>query len=157
VEKVYNEVAENYGTSYYHEWAQAGVPRLLWKRGSKLGIEIIARNNGPHLHFVLDGLEIEPIVNKSAVGGQSVTASELRYAYRNRDRLEGKIHFYRDKQEVSAPWVENAALWSGYKPKSAGKYSDSGSGSGGHLADKSSASSKFSRFKASIRNAFGRN
>ncbi|MEM8370567.1 hypothetical protein Q4R87_18250, partial [Morganella morganii] len=103
-----------------HEWHMSGaqsVPKLLWKRGSKLGIEIAASGGGNKIHFALDNLNIKEIISKSGMGGQSITASELRYAYRNRERLGGNIHFYKDDNEVDAPWVSNPEQWNTYKPK----------------------------------------
>lgn len=125
IEAIYREVAEHYGKDNYHEMYTAMpplmgyVPKLLWKRGSKLGIEMTAQNASHHLHFVLDGLLIEHIVNKTPPHGLSITASELRYAYRNRERLKGKIHFYQDRHEVHPPWVSDPKLWKSYKPRNA--------------------------------------
>ncbi|HHR6132380.1 TPA: hypothetical protein ACS72K_004051, partial [Providencia alcalifaciens] len=93
------------------------VPKLLWKRGSKLGVEITASGAGNKIHFILDQLDLEQVVTKAGKNGQSVTASELRYIYRNRERLAGRIHFYQDGVETDAPWVANPKLWSDYSPK----------------------------------------
>ncbi|MCC8374592.1 hypothetical protein CKY10_05155 [Photorhabdus sp. HUG-39] len=126
--KIFKEITSKYNSDYYHvcynkTWLTFE-PRLLWKRGSKLGIEMAARNGRTKIHFVLDGLNIEQVVNKTkgstpleAGPGESVTASELRYAYRNRERLAGRIHFYRDGKEVIAPWDENPTLWQNYIPQ----------------------------------------
>ncbi|EPK4062692.1 RHS repeat-associated core domain-containing protein, partial [Morganella morganii] len=106
IHSVYKEVRKNPGSTQYHEWHMSGaqsVPKLLWKRGSKLGIEIAASGGGNKIHFALDNLNIKEIISKSGMGGQSITASELRYAYRNRERLGGNIHFYKDDNEVDAP------------------------------------------------------
>jgi len=123
IKSIYKEVADNYKKDWYYEvhTGSPGVtgyaPRLLWKRGSKLGIEMTAQNDAiHHLHFVLDGLMIVDIVEKKAPHGISVTASELRYIYRNRDRLQGKIHFYMRGERVRAPWDISPLLWSKYKP-----------------------------------------
>ncbi len=120
IHSVYKEVRKNPGSTQYHEWHMSGaqsVPKLLWKRGSKLGIEIAASGGGNKIHFALDNLNIKEIISKSGMGGQSITASELRYAYRNRERLGGNIHFYKDDNEVDAPWVSNPEQWNTYKPK----------------------------------------
>lgn len=124
--KIYEKTASKYDSDYYHSWALAALaPKLLWKRGSKLGIEMAARNGKTKIHFVLDGLNIEQVVNKTkgstpleAGPGESITASELRYAYRNRERLGERIHFYKDDKETIAPWDENPELWQNYIPKS---------------------------------------
>jgi insecticidal toxin complex protein TccC len=121
ISAIYKEVRKSAGKTPYHEWHMTGAqaaPKLLWKRGSKLGIEMAASGAGSKIHFVLDELDISSIVNKEGLGGQSITASELRYAYRNRERLAGRIHFYKDKAEVDAPWDTSPQLWASYKPKS---------------------------------------
>lgn len=122
---IYKEVARHYNKDEYHELftgmpaVMGYVPKLLWKRGSKLGIEMTAQNSSHHLHFVLDGLSIKDIVNKTPPKGSSITASELRYAYRSRQRLTGKIHFYQGGQEVDPPWESEPGLWQSYGPSSA--------------------------------------
>ncbi|MBS9440749.1 hypothetical protein [Photorhabdus heterorhabditis] len=124
--KIYEKTASKYDSDYYHSWALSALaPKLLWKRGSKLGIEMAAKNGRTKIHFVLDGLNIEQVVNKTkgsdsfeAGPGESITASELRYAYRNRERLGDRIHFYKDDKEAIAPWDENPELWQNYMPKS---------------------------------------
>ncbi|WP_261278620.1 RHS repeat-associated core domain-containing protein [Serratia quinivorans] len=121
IPSIYREVRKSPDSSQYHEWAITPMviaPKLLWKRGSKLGIEIAASGAGNKIHFVLDDLEISSIVKKEGIGGQSITASELRYAYRNRERLVGKIHFYKDKVETISPWAADPELWESYIPKS---------------------------------------
>jgi hypothetical protein len=124
VESIYREVAKNYNKDEYHELftgmpaVMGYVPKLLWKRGSKLGIEMTAQQSASHhLHFVLDGLSINNIVNKTPPHGTSITASELRYAYRNRQRLIGKIHFYQGGKEVAPPWESDPVRWQSYIPK----------------------------------------
>jgi insecticidal toxin complex protein TccC len=117
MQEIYKETRKKYGSSPYHQWHISGgdsVPKLLWKRGSKLGLEMAAQGTGNHIHFVLDGLDIPSIVRKEGAGGQSITASELRYAYRNKERLKGKIFFYQNNVQVAAPWESDPELWSQY-------------------------------------------
>ncbi|ETS29764.1 RHS repeat-associated core [Photorhabdus khanii NC19] len=125
IANIYKDTISKYGSDYYHTWhtPTGAAPKLLWKRGSKLGLEIAANSEKTKIHFVLDGLDIEQVVNKTkgsdhlkAGPGESVTASELRYAYRNRERLKGKIHFYENDKETSAPWDKNPTLWQNYIP-----------------------------------------
>jgi insecticidal toxin complex protein TccC len=121
IQSIYKEVRTSPGMSQYHEWhisAAQSTPKLLWKRGSKLGIEMAASGAGNKIHFVLDGLDISNVVSKEGPGGQSITASELRYAYRNRARLTERIHFYKDDAETTAPWETDPDLWASYHPKS---------------------------------------
>ncbi|RJG25195.1 RHS repeat-associated core domain-containing protein [Paenibacillus thiaminolyticus] len=116
---IFQEVKGNYGKDYYHKLLLDRMIEspLLWKRGSKLGIEIAASNERTKIHFVLDNLNIEQVVTKEGSGGQSITASELRYIYRNRERLNGRVIFYRNNERLEqAPWEENPDLWSKYQP-----------------------------------------
>ncbi|WP_434525282.1 hypothetical protein [Photorhabdus asymbiotica] len=126
IAEIFKETASQYNSDYYHAWHIGGnsAPRLLWKRGSKLGIEIAASNQRTKIHFIIDGLKIEDVVNKTkgpaplkAGPGESITASELRYAYRNRARLAGRIHFYENGKETIAPWDKDPELWQKYTPK----------------------------------------
>ncbi|WCF10749.1 toxin [Paenibacillus thiaminolyticus] len=116
---IFKETAKKYGSDQYHKLISGRMIEapLLWKRGSKLGLEIAATNQRTKIHFVLDNLNIEQVVTKEGSGGQSITASELRYIYRNRDRLEGRVIFYRNNERLDqAPWQENPGLWSQYQP-----------------------------------------
>ena len=117
INNIYKEVKSSPGASQYHEWTYDLKPILLWKRGSKLGIAIAASGAGNKIHFVLDKLDMSSVVNKQGDNGQSITASELRYAYRNRENLKGAIHFYKDNIEVRAPWDTDSAMWGSYKSK----------------------------------------
>ncbi|MGB3431453.1 RHS repeat-associated core domain-containing protein [Achromobacter sp.] len=117
---IYKEVRKLPQSSRYHEWylsVPTFVPKLLWKRGSKLGLEMAASGAGNKIHFVLDGLDMASVVSKEGDGGDSITSSELRYAYRNRERLGENILFYKNKEQVEAPWETDEILWSAYTPK----------------------------------------
>lgn len=123
---IYNEVQSQWGSTRFHGWRKDNyAPDLLLKRASKLGIEMAAAESGNHIHFLLDNLDIPAIINKkddkglfkTTYKGTSITASELRYAYRNRERLEGKIHFYKNKETVAAPWQADPTAWRRYVPK----------------------------------------
>lgn len=125
VQEIYADIARNPGKGDYYKWyTNAGAspggiaPELLWKRGSKLGIEIIAQSKTAQLHFVLDNIDMAAVVNKTGGlrEGKSITASELRYAWRNRERLGDRIHFYKNDSEVPAPWVSDPVLWQHYSP-----------------------------------------
>ncbi|EPL4526997.1 hypothetical protein QCK34_004405 [Enterobacter asburiae] len=100
-----------------------------WKRGSKSGIEMIARQPPGHprkLHFILDDLDISKVAlkEKRYIGGKEVpqiTSSELRYIYRHWHRLKGKVIFYYKNKVSDAPWETNnnnwSTKWSVYTPK----------------------------------------
>lgn len=93
------------------------------RRASKLGIEY-THERGGKVHFLLGGIEetMEDIANKRNFrndGGKDFTASELRYVYRNRERLAGTVRFYNaDLEPVAAPWETHAGAdaWAQYKP-----------------------------------------
>lgn len=118
---IYNEITKKYKEADYHYYQKVQgkwQPALIWKRGSKLGLEIAAATGetGPHIHFVLDGLNIESVVSKSGEHGKSITASELRYVYRNKERLAGRVSFYRNMEKAGTPWETSPDLWGEYTP-----------------------------------------
>ena len=96
--------------------------KLWWKRGSKSGIEMVAQqpdNVARRIHFILDGMDMGGVVNKDTrLHGDSITSSELRYIYRNWNRLKNKVIFYRDGKVVTSPWQAEETLWNNYHPKS---------------------------------------
>ncbi|PFN47088.1 RHS repeat-associated core domain-containing protein [Bacillus thuringiensis] len=121
IPSIYNEIAKKYKEADYHYYQKVQgkwQPALIWKRGSKIGLEIAAATGetGPHIHFVLDGLNIESVVSKSGEHGKSVTASELRYVYRNKERLAGRVSYYRDMEKTEMPWETSPDLWGKYTP-----------------------------------------
>lgn len=119
IPSIYESVATQWGASRFHYWIQDDIgPLLLWKRGSKLGLQMAANQAGPKIHFVLDDLSESAVINKRGEFGWSITASELRYAFRNRAALGGQIHFYKGGWEVPAPWHTAPWRWSAYKPHS---------------------------------------
>lgn len=67
------------------------------------------------VHFALDDLDIEAVVDKSR---SSITASELRWLYRHRTQLAGRVNFYQGRIRVDAPWETDAGLWRRYTPRS---------------------------------------
>lgn len=118
INEIYQDVKDHPNKTPYHIWDTTSIaPKLLWKRSSKLGIEMAASDAGNKIHFVLDGLDYSAILSKQGYEGQSVTSSELRYVYRNRLRLNEKIHFYEKGEEVPAPWVSNPTQWKAYTPR----------------------------------------
>ena len=75
-------------------------------------------SNGGTIHFLLDSQDMEVVLDKSK---HRVTASELRWLYRNREAVEqqpGKVVFYSGGNVVDAPWVARPDLWATYTPKS---------------------------------------
>ncbi|MCG3462400.1 hypothetical protein [Xenorhabdus bovienii] len=78
-----------------------------------------------HVHFILDDIDMEYIVQKkeypSSWGSSDITASELRWVYRNRHlfRVQQKIQFWLNGKPTTPPWEskEGEALWNQYIPK----------------------------------------
>lgn len=88
---------------------------------------IFSKLSGFKIHFVLDQLDLFPVVYK---GGdeftneeflKAYTASELRYLYRmwmnDNDSID-HVYFYRaGKRLESPPWVTHSTFWRNYKSK----------------------------------------
>jgi len=88
----------------------------LIARASKAGLSTILNSGRTDvIHFTLDGLDMEQVVMKTR---PSATSSELRYLFRNREKLADKVLFYRNNMLVDAPWRTDRAGWSRYTPKS---------------------------------------
>lgn len=66
-----------------------------------------------HVHFALDDLDMNWVLTKYE---HSATGSELRWLYRHRQQLAGRVTYYRRQQQVGAPWESNPLEWSRYKP-----------------------------------------
>ncbi|WP_339545650.1 RHS repeat-associated core domain-containing protein [Pseudomonas sp. RA_35y_Pfl2_P32] len=89
----------------------------LISRASKAGLSTILNSGRTDvIHFTLDELDMEQVVMKTRA---SATSSELRYLFRNREKLADKVLFYRKQMLVDAPWRTDQAGWSRYTPKSA--------------------------------------
>ncbi|WP_100103758.1 RHS repeat domain-containing protein [Candidatus Williamhamiltonella defendens] len=92
-------------------------PKALWKQGSKHGIEMASKKKSQiTIHFALDDLNIENVVSKKNNDGQSITASELRFIFRHKDKLNDKVIFYKNNETVAAPWEDEKtkSLWENY-------------------------------------------
>ena len=86
-----------------------------WRNKCK-GILVWAATNSRKVHFILDGIDFKKVVGKAV---RSITGSELRMLYRNKDNpdLMDCIRFYLNGLPANAPWEGNLALWANYKPK----------------------------------------
>ena len=94
-----------------------GIQQKLVNRSSKSALETLTDpQSNAVVHFALDDLAIGQVVKKSR---PSATASELRWLYRHRAQLGGRVIFYRGQRRVDAPWEANPAKWSAYSPRSA--------------------------------------
>ncbi|WP_157664497.1 hypothetical protein [Bordetella genomosp. 9] len=88
-------------------------------RKCKAGLAWEAARNG-HIHFMLDAIDIDAVVNKIPPYGDSITASELRWVYRNRFKVEVQhcIQFWHKGEPVIPPWqtIDGKAVWERYSP-----------------------------------------
>lgn len=81
-----------------------------WRRGSKAGIRNTIKGDKHQIHFVLDGLNLKNVFDKTETQSKSVTSTELRFIYRNwqdSDFRKG-VKFYKDNSLVPAPWEDRA-------------------------------------------------
>ncbi|EGC7616953.1 type III secretion system effector EspK [Escherichia coli] len=102
----------------------------LWAKTSKAGLEFQTLTRNKTVIFcageIVNSLKL--IANKSDGYGQSITASELRWIYRNKDndQIMKNIKFYLRGKEIPAEKILGAPEWKDYKPKYSGatyKYS----------------------------------
>ncbi|KAB7896290.1 hypothetical protein GA565_09980 [Rouxiella sp. S1S-2] len=85
------------------------------KSMSKGGIEMAIIDDSIKVHFLLDDIDFSLVVNKNKY---AITASELRYAFRNKNKLAGKVYFYEKGKVVAPPWEQDPMLWASYRPAS---------------------------------------
>ncbi|ECG8610354.1 type III secretion protein GogB [Salmonella enterica subsp. salamae] len=102
----------------------------LWAKTSKAGLEFQTLTRNRTVMFCADELvnSLKLIANKSDGYGQSITASELRWIYRNKDnnQIIKNIRFYLCGKEIPAEKILGAPEWKDYSPKYSGvtyKYS----------------------------------
>jgi hypothetical protein len=70
-------------------------------RWSKVALEFTVKEGG-RIHFHLDGMgNITTLLNKQGKHNYSVTTRELRYVYRNWDRLGSSVTFYNGYNDSS--------------------------------------------------------
>jgi len=85
------------------------------KTKCKSGLQMAMMDDKIKIHFLLDDISDTWVVYKYL---ESYTSSELRFAFRNRTALTGKIFFYNKGRQVAPPWEQNSTLWEEYHPKS---------------------------------------
>jgi len=97
----------------------------FYSRKSKAGIKW-AQENGHSVHYILDDIDIDSVINKTMNIGKSgspiksIVNSEIRYIYRNRKdpKMQNTVQFWRGGRPSNTPWVDDPAKWHHYKPKS---------------------------------------
>lgn len=101
-----------------------GDPRIkLLSRKCKAALAWMTSGRIGHIHFILDGIDVDAVIDKRPAGGRSVTACELRWIYRNRFKTEVQegIQFWRHGSPVSPPWESDRVAWGRYRPAHAGQ------------------------------------
>lgn len=108
----YNNAFPN-KTMQLNDYLLQNVEKYVIINGCKLGLDLAKKDKNIEIHFVLDGISMESVVNKE----WSHTNSELRYLYRNRKEYSNNLKFFKNNKLVDAPWKVNSKLWENYKPK----------------------------------------
>jgi hypothetical protein len=107
------------------------------KQVCKAGLAYTTAQQGKHIFFMLDGLNMADVVNKrqynknddpgfdatqdvhqpSGDSRQDITSAELRFLYRNRTNhaIIDNVSFWKDGKESQAPWLTRPALWQHYE------------------------------------------
>jgi hypothetical protein len=105
------QISEKEGTAFNNPHYSLAI-----RRACKFGLESIlqAKAHDACVHFLLDDMDMWRIVfkqtqNKSGQPAIPYTTSELRHAFRNRDKLKGHILYYRDHKTVPPPWEDQVS------------------------------------------------
>ncbi|EMF0405602.1 hypothetical protein IL090_001814 [Enterococcus hirae] len=110
---IYQDVLKN---KAYHDHS------LHVNRGCKIGLDIAMEKQDMELYYCLDEIDIELVLDEKNLddikGRKSMTSSELRYIYRNWEKLRGKVTFISQGKKVKAPWEQEPEVWQAYQPKS---------------------------------------
>ncbi|MCU1783847.1 sugar-binding protein [Pseudomonas sp. 13B_2.1_Bac1] len=92
------------------------IQQKLVSRSSKSALETLTQPQSTAVvHFALDDLDIGKVISKSQ---RATTGSELRWLYRHRVQLAGRVIFYQGQAKVDAPWETHPAQWRAYGPRS---------------------------------------
>ncbi|HBA9710843.1 TPA: type III secretion protein GogB [Escherichia coli] len=93
----------------------------LWAKTSKAGLEFQTLIRNKVVMFCADGIidSVKNIANKSTVYGCGITASELRWVYRNKnnEQIMKNIKFYLRGKEIPAERILCLPEWKDYHPK----------------------------------------
>lgn len=120
------------------------------KKACKAGIQYSVER-GKKVHFILDGIDLETVINKqdystkapevkvnpvTGDSNQNITASELRYVYRNWDDplFKNGVEFWQGGEKVDPPWEKDPVSWQRYRRKPLAAHK-SVVGSGGLLGE----------------------
>lgn len=68
-------------------------------------------NEMARIHYFLDGIQMEEVVNNTGSSTHGILAEDLRHLFLRRGELGDTVKFYRDNMAVNAPWAEDPDLW----------------------------------------------
>jgi len=107
-----------------------------WRIKSKGSLYWATMVGKKHVHFILDGIDLEEVVRKTHTDGplhgqdtplgtppelktRTITHAELRWLYRNKafDEVRAHVQFWLKNACCEPPWETNQNLWTNYVPK----------------------------------------
>lgn len=107
--------------AHYPEWQQQKASRQgssTFQKVSKAAVDFTTQKQGNKIHFVKGDLDWSHAADKRTSQGKRTTAHELRYIFRNWDKMKDQVRFYSDKKGTPAlpPWEaeDTKAAWEDY-------------------------------------------
>ena len=108
------------------------------RRSCKYGIHFFVEKKAAQLHYILDGMDIQAIVDRKRMLNSStklhkvpICTSEIRYIFRHWNRLAAskRLWFYDKFNKVAAPWNNDTHMgtwpsWADYAISRAGKHAN---------------------------------
>lgn len=88
----------------------AAAKDLAIRRSSKFGIKYAVENLGGRVHYLVDDIKQEVLLEKSTIKNSSgyekipICTSEIRFLFRNWRRFSGKVVFWEGYETARAPW-----------------------------------------------------
>ncbi|MGV3346612.1 hypothetical protein ACGVWS_13050 [Enterobacteriaceae bacterium LUAb1] len=100
-------------------WGRKVKGGLSWITSDSLEIyQLLGRSIT--IHFILDGISMLDVINKTSRYKTKITPKELRWIYRHRNDayVRERIQFWLNGKPVPPPWEGDAAkIWCAYNPK----------------------------------------
>lgn len=101
---------------------KAAADDISVRRSCKFGIEYVTQKLGGRIHYALDGIDIGKVVDRGTVRNKSgfekvpICTSELRFLFRQWQRVGSKVQFWRDYDHCEPPWADDATRedWAAY-------------------------------------------
>lgn len=108
--------------TYYSEWEKEKPNRSKgrsFKKSSKAAVDYTVKKLGGNIHFVKGDLDWGKAADKRLEHG-TTAADELRYIYRQREKIGGNVKFYENSgKQAAAPWEDEATKgeWEAYEER----------------------------------------